>query len=32
MGPQMPTLVFSHGNGFPAGTYSTLFRVWREAG
>ncbi|MEY2593939.1 MAG: hypothetical protein RI972_1628 [Pseudomonadota bacterium] len=27
-----PTLVFSHGNGFPAGTYSALFKVWREAG
>ena len=32
MDPKMPTLVFSHGNGFPAGTYSTLFRMWREAG
>jgi len=29
---QMPTLVFSHGNGFPAGTYGTLFQAWREAG
>ena len=25
-------LVFSHGNSFPGGTYSQLFRVWREAG
>ena len=26
------TLVFSHANGFPAGTYRTLFDRWREAG
>ncbi len=26
------TLVFSHGNGFPAGTYRQLFEVWRAAG
>ena len=26
------TLVFSHANGFPAGTYRTLFEVWRAAG
>ena len=27
-----PTLVFSHANGFPAGTYAQLFRHWRAAG
>jgi pimeloyl-ACP methyl ester carboxylesterase len=27
-----PPIVFSHGNGFPAGTYSRLFEVWRSAG
>jgi len=27
-----PTLVFSHANGFPAGTYRLLFEAWREAG
>lgn len=26
------TLVFSHANGFPAGTYRVLFEIWREAG
>lgn len=26
------TLVFSHANGFPAGTYGTLFDLWRAAG
>ncbi len=26
------TLVFSHANGFPAGTYTRLFEVWRQAG
>lgn len=26
------TIVFSHGNGFPAGTYGQLFKVWRQAG
>jgi pimeloyl-ACP methyl ester carboxylesterase len=26
------TLVFSHGNGFPAGTYGALFEVWKAAG
>jgi pimeloyl-ACP methyl ester carboxylesterase len=26
------TLVFSHANGFPAGTYSMLFEAWRAAG
>ena len=28
----IPTIVFSHANGFPAGTYRTLFETWREAG
>lgn len=27
-----PTLVFSHANGFPAGTYRILFDAWRAAG
>jgi pimeloyl-ACP methyl ester carboxylesterase len=27
-----PTLVFSHANGFPAGTYRQLFQAWRAAG
>lgn len=26
------TIVFSHGNGFPAGTYRVLFEQWRAAG
>jgi pimeloyl-ACP methyl ester carboxylesterase len=26
------TIVFSHANGFPAGTYERLFDVWRQAG
>ena len=26
------TLVFSHANGFPAGTYRRLFELWRAAG
>jgi pimeloyl-ACP methyl ester carboxylesterase len=26
------TIVFSHANGFPSGTYRKLFEVWREAG
>jgi pimeloyl-ACP methyl ester carboxylesterase len=26
------TIVFSHANGFPAGTYRLLFEAWREAG
>lgn len=26
------TIVFSHGNGFPAGTYRVLFDAWRAAG
>ncbi len=25
-------IVFSHANGFPAGTYRSLFEAWREAG
>ena len=28
----MTTIVFSHGNGFPAGTYRQLFERWRAAG
>ncbi|MDP1900892.1 MAG: alpha/beta hydrolase [Rubrivivax sp.] len=27
-----PVIVFSHANGFPAGTYRQLFEAWREAG
>lgn len=27
-----PTIVFSHANGFPAGTYRRLFDLWRKAG
>lgn len=27
-----PTIVFSHGNGFPAGTYRQLIEPWRAAG
>ncbi len=30
--PVKPTLVFSHANGYPAGTYRQLFKVWRAAG
>ena len=26
-----PTIIFSHANGFPAGTYELLFDVWRAA-
>lgn len=26
------TLVFSHGNSFPGGTYAALFPAWRDAG
>lgn len=26
------TIIFSHGNGFPAGTYRQMLEVWREAG
>jgi len=25
-------IVFAHANGFPAGTYEPIFRIWREAG
>lgn len=37
MSPALPggldgTLVFSHANGFPAGTYRLLFEAWRAAG
>ena len=28
----LPAIVFSHANGFPAGTYRQLFDVWRAAG
>lgn len=28
----VPTIVFSHANGFPAGTYRLLFEAWRAAG
>ena len=28
----MVTIVFSHANGFPAGTYATLLEAWRHAG
>ena len=28
----MKTIVFSHANGFPAGTYRQLFEAWRAAG
>lgn len=27
-----PTIVFSHANSFPAGTYETLFQAWRGQG
>lgn len=27
-----PRIVFSHANGFPAGTYRVLFEAWRAAG
>ncbi len=27
-----PTLVFSHANGFPAGSYRKLFDAWTHAG
>ncbi len=30
--PPLPPIVFSHGNGFPAGTYGLLFDAWRRAG
>jgi pimeloyl-ACP methyl ester carboxylesterase len=28
----LPTIVFSHANGFPAGTYRQIFDAWRAAG
>lgn len=31
-GAAPPTLVFSHANGFPSGTYRQLFEHWRAAG
>jgi pimeloyl-ACP methyl ester carboxylesterase len=31
-GVAMTAIVFSHANGFPAGTYRTLFEAWRGAG
>jgi pimeloyl-ACP methyl ester carboxylesterase len=31
LNPQ-PAIVFSHANGFPAGTYRLLFEAWRAAG
>ena len=30
--PPAGCIVFSHANGFPAGTYRVLFKVWRKAG
>jgi len=29
---RLPTIVFSHANGFPAGSYRVLFESWRAAG
>ena len=29
---RLPPIVFSHANGFPAGTYRVLFEAWRAAG
>ena len=31
-GAPPPTIVFSHANGFPAGTYRLIFEAWRAAG
>ena len=31
-GTASPTIVFSHANGFPSGTYRLLFEHWRAAG
>ena len=31
-GGSKPPIVFSHANGFPAGTYAQLFAAWRAAG
>lgn len=30
--PALSPIVFSHANGFPAGTYRALFEVWQAAG
>ncbi|MFM7703362.1 MAG: alpha/beta hydrolase, partial [Rubrivivax sp.] len=30
--PSRGALVFSHANGFPAGTYHHLFEIWQAAG
>ncbi|MFM7505218.1 MAG: hypothetical protein ACKO3M_01400, partial [Rubrivivax sp.] len=30
--PDTRTIVFSHANGFPAGTYRVLFEAWQAAG
>lgn len=30
--PSRPAIVFSHANGFPAGTYRVIFEAWRAAG
>ncbi|MEO8122682.1 MAG: alpha/beta hydrolase [Burkholderiales bacterium] len=30
--PALPTIIFAHANGFPAGTYRVLFEAWRAAG
>ena len=32
MKTRLKTIVFSHANGFPAGTYRQLFEAWRTAG
>ena len=32
MSAEQPVIVFSHANGFPAGTYRSLFEIWRAAG
>ncbi|MFT3955121.1 MAG: alpha/beta hydrolase [Piscinibacter sp.] len=32
MQERKPPIVFSHANGFPAGTYRVLFETWRAAG
>ncbi len=29
---RLPAIVFSHANGFPAGSYRVLFEAWRAAG
>ena len=30
--PAVRRIVFSHANGFPAGSYRVLFEAWRAAG